>query len=189
MRKPMPGEPLRSLEIFVARLAQQRNIEPMKAVHIFRLIYEQTPKGGLSDEDLENLTGYKQSEIRRVLRMLQETRLAVYRRGKHPKTEATRYYWRIDPETINVTLLNIKKRVLEKLKARLDYEESTTFYVCPSEGRKYTIEEAFENDFVCPSCGSPLVELDKLPRIAALQEAIRSLEEEIKRDEAKIFRG
>jgi len=173
----------------VARLAQQRNIEPMKAVHIFRLIYEQTPKGGLSDEDLENLTGYRQSEIRRILRMLHETRLAAYRRGKHPKTEATRYYWRIDPDTINITLLNIKKRVLEKLRARLEYEEATTFYVCPNEGNKYTIEEAFENDFVCPICGSPLVELDKLPRITVLQEVIRRLEEEIRRDESKIFRS
>lgn len=173
----------------MARLAQQKNIEPVKAVHIFRLIYEQTPKGGLSDEDLENLTGYKQSEIRRVLRMLHETRLAVYRRGKHPKTEATRYYWRIDPDTINITLLNIKKRVLDKLRARLDYEESTEFYVCPADGHKYTIEEAFENNFVCPVCGSPLVELDKTRRIEALREAIRMLEEEIRKDESKIFRG
>jgi len=189
LKKPAPGEPLRSLEIYVYLLAQKREIEPEKAVHIFRLIYEKSPSGGLSDEDLEHLTGYKQGEIRRILRLLHEARITVYKRGKHPKTEATRYYWRIDPENINVTLLNLKKRVLQKLRERLDVESTTTFYACPADGAKYTLEEAYLNDFTCPRCGMYLEQVDSTPRIEALQAAIRRLEEEIRRDEKRIFRG
>ena len=183
------SDPLKSLETLVAKLAEINQIEPRKAIHIFRLIYEQTPKGGLSDDDLEELTGYKQSEIRRILRLLESYKIATHRRRKHPEKEVARYFWRIDSDTINIVLLNLKKKVLEKLKNRLEYEESNNFYVCPQDGTKYTVEEALTMDFTCPRCGSLLEEYDRSGALDRLKRKIAKLEEEIRRDERRIYSG
>ncbi len=186
MKKQVKRDPLRSLELFVGKLAEANNIEPGKAVHIFKLIYDATPNGGLSDDDIESLTGYKQSEIRKVLRLLESYNLAVHRRRRHPEKEVSRYFWRIDGDTINIVLLNLKKKVLARLKERLQYEESKSFFICPEDGSRYTFEEAFNNNFTCPLCGA-LVEEDSGRGAERLRRKIDTLEEEIRRDEKKIY--
>ncbi len=177
---------MKSLEELVRKMSPSINVDPDKAVHIFRLLVSADNKG-LSDEDIEKRTGYKQSEIRRVLRLLYENSLAVYRRGRHPETGATRHYWRIDWDNVKIAILRRKKMVLAKLKYRLQYEKENTFYVCPVEGFRYTFNEAFDYDFTCPRCGSLLEEEDNTHIIRFLEKRIKELEEEIARDEAKIF--
>lgn len=188
-RRGTPREVAKSIEILVARLAEKVSVEPEKAVHIFKLISSPENKKGLSDEELEDLTGYKQGEIRKILRLFYESRLAYYRRGKHPETEATRYYWLTDPELINSTLLRRKKAVVGKLKARLEYESGQEFYVCPADGSRFTFSEAFDLDFACPKCGLPLEQEDNSAYMRVLRERIEELEEEISRDERTIYTG
>lgn len=187
MRRHSRNSPVRSLEIYVRKLAQVNGIEPEIAAHIFHLIYEESPNGGISDDDLESLTGYKQSDIRRILRLLGEKRIIVSRKGRHPKKDATRYFWRVDSDTINVSLLNLKKKVLEKLAIKEAYENSNTFYACPSCGDKYSFDEAFINDFKCPRCGVVLDEMTNDRALARVRTAIESLREEIERDESRIY--
>ncbi len=179
---------VKSLERLIHDMAEKKGIDPHKAVHIFRLIVSPTNSRGLSDEDLEPLTGYKQGEIRKILRLLYDLRLATYRRGRHPKTGSTRYYWVVDREALNTSIVRRKKAVLEKLKTRLEHERSNTFYVCPQDGSRYTFDEAFDYEFVCPRCGFMLEE-DKSSAyyVRALEREIARLEEEIKRDERDIF--
>ncbi len=169
------------------RLAETHNIDPSKAVHIFHLILSETPKGGLSDDDIESVTGYRQSEIRKILRLLEDYGIAVHRRRRHPEKEVSRYFWRVDPDNINIVLLNRKKLVLQRLKERLKYEEENTFYVCPSDGTRYTLQQALENDYICPRCGSVLEEEDRSGGISKLRSRIEALEEEIKRDERRVY--
>ncbi|MCE4602742.1 MAG: transcription factor [Desulfurococcales archaeon] len=183
------GHDLSGLEELLYRLASNKGIDPEKTIHIFRLLLQNTGQKGLSDEDLESLTGYRQGEIRKVLRLFYEIHIASYRRGRHPETGATRYYWKIDVDTININMIRRKKAVLEKLKKRLEYEEGTAFYRCPNDGSRYTFDEAFEYDFTCPKCGSILEEDDNRPYIEILRSTIKKLEEEIKRDEAGIYTG
>ncbi|MEB3774351.1 MAG: transcription factor [Desulfurococcales archaeon] len=177
------------LEEMLYSLARNKGIDPDKTIHIFRLLLDSAGQKGLSDEDLEALTGYRQGEIRKVLRLFYEIHIASYRRGRHPETGATRYYWKIDLETMNINLIRRKKAVLDKLMHRLRHEESTTFYVCPNDGSRYTFDEAFENEFVCPKCGSLLEEEDNTPYIEVLREVTRRLREEIERDEKSIYSG
>ncbi len=66
---------------------------------------------------------------------------------------------------------------------RLEYEKSNTFYRCPNDGTRYTLEEAFENEFQCPKCNALLEEEDNSEIIRLLEEEIARLEEEIRRDE------
>jgi len=174
---------LAALYEFVRRVAEKNGNDPEVAVTILKLLLTRRDGKGLSDEDLANKTGYKQRDIRAVLRLFYNLRLASYLRGRHPETGSTRYYWYIDLASVNTTLLWRKQQVLEKLKIRLEYERSNTFYRCPVDRTRYTFEEAFDNEFRCPRCDSPLEQEDNSEIIRMLEEEIRRLEEEIRRDE------
>ncbi|BAA81014.2 transcription factor E [Aeropyrum pernix K1] len=180
---------VKSLEIYVRKLAQANGIKPEMAAHIFHLIYEETPNGGISDDDLESLTGYKQSDIRRILRLLGDKRIIVSRKGRHPRKEATRYFWRIDSDTINVSLLTLKKKVLEKLVVKEAHDSGNSYYTCPRCGSKYSFDEAFTLDFTCPRCGEVLEEADSREGLERLRRTIDALREEIARDESRIYRS
>jgi len=179
---------IEALYEFIRRLALKLGQDPEKAVTIFRMLLSRQDGKGLSDEDIAEQTGYKQAEIRNILRAFYQLRLASYRRGRHPQTGATRYYWFIDMASVNMSLYWRKVQVLEKLKAKLEYEKNNVFFVCPQDGSRYTFEEAFEFDFQCPKCSSVLEEEDNSDVIEVLEEEIRRLEEEIRRDE-KILRS
>ncbi len=180
------SDPLDSLDKYVALLAHRSKLNVENTRKVLKAILESGQRG-ISDEELSIKFGLSQSEIRRILRLLYNNGLAKYRRGKHPELGATRYYWFIDLGSINIVLLNRKKAVLAKLKKRLEYEKSTTFYYCPYHPeRRYTLDEAFDYNFECPKCGAPLEEFDNRDRILVLEQTIRRLEEEIRQDEAKI---
>ena len=191
MKSGLNGMPVndlnKAIEVFIYKLAQRKGVDPDKAVHIYKLLLMSSGDKGLSDEDLEELAGYKQSDVRRVLRLLYDARIATYKKGKHPQTGATRYYWMIDADNINVSLLKRKKLVLEKLKTRLEYEKNNAFFLCPQDNTRFTFDEAFENEFTCPKCGSMLEENENSDYIKVLEEMISRLEEEIRRDERNVF--
>ncbi|GAB6148390.1 transcription initiation factor IIE subunit alpha [Stetteria hydrogenophila] len=169
------------------RAGASNNIDPQVVADVVKALMSDTSGKGLSDEDLERITGHRQGVIRRALRLLHDLQLASYRRGRHPETKATRYYWSLDADRVNIALYQIKRSVLGKLKARLKYEESNEFFICPRCGIRYSFNEAFEYDFTCPRCGSLLVEFDNRKIIETLRSIVRRLEEEIKRDEEEIF--
>ncbi|MEB3760361.1 MAG: transcription factor [Desulfurococcales archaeon] len=177
---------LRSLLLFVDLLARKNRLDPEKALTIFKALLASSEDSGLSDEDISLKMGYKQSDVRRILRTFYMYKLARYRRGKHPETGATRFYWYIDVNLLNSVLLWRKKAVLEKLKYRLQYEEENYFYRCPRDKTRYTFEEAYSYEFICPKCGSVLEEEDNTEIKKILSEYIKRLEEEIIEDERKI---
>ncbi|MDM7275985.1 MAG: transcription initiation factor IIE subunit alpha [Thermoprotei archaeon] len=185
------SEDVKSLERFIEKLAETSDVDAKKALHVFKLISDPGNKNGLSDEDLEELTGYKQGEIRRILRVFYDARLAYYRKGKHPKLDTTRYYWRIDGDTANSALLRRKKEVLNKLKLKLEYELNNTFYTCPKDNSRYTFSEAYgpEGEFRCPRCGALLQPEDNSQLVESLEREIKRLEEEIAEDEKKLYSG
>lgn len=182
-----PGDPLRDLEILVRELAERNDVDPQKALHIFKLIVNPESSDGYSDEDLEALTGYKQAEIRRILRMLYDARIAQYRKGIHPSHGLPRYFWRVDSNTLNYSLLRRKKSVLAKLRERLEFEMSNEFYRCPGDGSRYTFKEAYESEFRCPRCGALLELEDNSTVVKALREAVERLEREIEEDERRVY--
>jgi transcription initiation factor TFIIE subunit alpha len=176
------------LEKFVRLAAKRARLDDEVASIIFRKLLDSDEKG-LSDEDLELQTGVRQGEIRRILRLFYDLRLASYRRGRHPETGATRYYWRINLGTLNSILLARKKAVLRNLKLKLEYERSNTFYYCPYDGTRFTFDEAYEYNFQCPKCGAILEEYNQPELREYLARLIKKLEESISRDERGLGGG
>ena len=73
-----------------------------------------------------------------------------------------------------------KKKYLDRLKQRLEYEEAHEFYHCgTSTCMTRTFEESMESFFKCPTCGKPLNRIDNTELKAALRWKIKQLEEDI----------
>ncbi|MGC9135088.1 MAG: transcription initiation factor IIE subunit alpha [Caldisphaera sp.] len=178
---------INQLREFVRLLALKAETDDKMASEILDILLKTDPERGISDEEIESMTSYRQSDVRKVLRLLYDARLSTYRRGKHPETGATRYYWYIDMRGVSLAIIRRKKAVLEKLKSRVAYESNNEFYKCPKDNTRYTFDVAFEYDFICPKCGSMLELDDNKQYIDILKKRISLLEEEIKQDESKVF--
>ncbi len=135
------------------------------------------------DTEIIEKTKLNEQDVRRALYELHNLGLVAYRKTRNPEDSRYIYFWKIDTARINQVLLQRKKEVLNKLKERLRYEESNTFFTCPVDGVRLTFDEAMETDFKCPRCGSDLVAEDNEYFKERLREIIRELEEEISHEE------
>ncbi|HDJ51268.1 MAG TPA: transcription factor [Thermoprotei archaeon] len=151
---------------------------------VFRLLAKATKE--MLDNEIIEKTGLNEQEVRRVLYELHNLGLVTYRKSRNPEDSRYIYFWRVDSARVNQVLLQRKKAVLNKLKERLEYEESHTFFVCTIDGVRLTFDEAMENDFKCPRCGSELIAEENEEVKERLRKIIRVLEEEIKREEKLI---
>jgi transcription initiation factor TFIIE subunit alpha len=181
------GDLVRDLEVFIRDLAEKNDVDPQKALHVFKVLSDPGNVEGYSDDDIEALTGYKQAEVRRILRMFYDARMIQYRKGIHLSYGVARYFWRVDSNSINYLLLKRKKEVLEKLKQRLEYERSNEIYRCPKDGSRYVFKEAYANEFRCTRCGSILDLEDNSGLVKALEETVEKLEREIEEDERRLY--
>ncbi|QKR01019.1 transcription factor [Metallosphaera tengchongensis] len=136
----------------------------------------------LTDEDMANKLNIKVNEVRKKLYLLAEHGLVSYRRTRDKETGWYVYYWKANVDQINELLLSRKREILNKLRARLEYESTNEFYICPEDKSKYTFEEAFENEFKCPKCGVQLTYYDSAKMKEFLESKIREIEEEIERE-------
>ena len=139
-------------------------------------------KTELTDEEMANKLNVKVNEVRKKLYALAEHGLVSYRRTRDKETGWYVYYWKANVDQINELLLSRKREILNKLKARLEYETNNEFYICPEDKTKYTFEEAFENEFKCPKCGVQLVYYDSAKMREFLERKIKEIEEEIARE-------
>ncbi|MCC6044442.1 MAG: hypothetical protein RRE21_04095 [Desulfurococcales archaeon] len=180
-------DPMRDLEVFIRDLAERNEVDPQKALHVFKILSDPGNVEGYSDDDIEALTGYKQAEVRRILRILYDARMIQYRKGVHPSYGVARYFWRVDSNSINYLLLKRKKEVLDKLRQRLEFESSNEIYRCPRDGSRYVFNEAYINEFRCTRCGALLELEDNSGVVRALREAVERLEREIEEDERRVY--
>ncbi|ARM77113.1 transcription factor E [Acidianus manzaensis] len=136
----------------------------------------------MTDDEIANELGIKVNEIRKKLYLLADQGLVSYRRSRDKDTGWYVYYWKVNVDQINEVLINRKREILGKLKSRLEYESNNEFYICPEDKSKYPFEEAFENEFKCPKCGSQLTYYDSLKVRKILEEKINQLESEIEEE-------
>ena len=107
-------------------------------------------------EDSEIL---KLNTVRKTLYKLYSEKLAQFRRIRDKSTGWFIYYWWAEFDLLEPILLEKKQTLMRKLRDRLQYEEDNYFFICKGCGSsniKYRFDEAFELNFRCPECGSPL---------------------------------
>lgn len=134
----------------------------------------------MTEEDIVAKTGVKLNDVRRVLYRLYEHSLVGLRRTRDKDTGWFIFYWRVQTDQIEGFLIGQKKKVLEKLETRLEYERNRDFYYCYTPGcRRVTFEEATEYIFRCPVCNKPLTHYDNSKIIDALSRKIERIKSEL----------
>lgn len=153
-----------------------------------RTVFEMLVKRNkeLTDSEIVSETGINEQEVRRALYELHSLGIVAYKKKQSPEDGKFIYTWFIDGGRLNQVLLQRKKEVLSKLKARLNFESNNAFFVCDVDSVRLTFDEAFENDFKCPKCGADLKPEDNTATKELLKKMIVKLEEEISNEEKEV---
>lgn len=125
------------------------------------------------EPDIEEIL--KLNTVRKTLYKLYSEKLAQFRRIRDKSTGWFIYYWWHEFDFLEEIVLEKKKLVQRKLRDRLQFEENNYFFLCKNCNKiniKYKFDEAFELNFRCPDCGSPLEAQDNQSIINLLKEKI-----------------
>ena len=148
-----------------------------------RIVNQLKKVGRATEEDLTKATNIKLNELRKVLFKLNSFSLAASESVQDEKTGWLIFYWRLQEDQLESIIRAQKKRILEKLEARLEFERTHDFFSCSqSKCGRYTFEEAMEHLFKCSKCEGKLEHYDNSKAIEFLERKIKQLKEEIERE-------
>jgi len=135
-----------------------------------------------TDEIIANDCGIRLNTVRKVLYKLYDHGLVSCTRVRDEKTGWFIFYWRLQPDQLDAFIRSRKKRALDKLKQRLDFERDHSFFVCKTDSEiRVPFEEAMESSFKCGKCGNQLDSSENAEMIAVLESKIEKLEAELSR--------
>jgi len=133
-----------------------------------------------TDEEIASATGLKIKTVRKSLYDLFGRSLITGVRVRDPKRGWFVYRWKAQRDQTDGFIQTQRKKVLGRLKQRLDFEETHEFYHCGTPGDpNRTFEDAMESFFKCPTCSKPLNRLDNTELKEALRWKIKQLEEDV----------
>lgn len=140
-----------------------------------------------TDDEIANKTGIRLNFVRKILYKLYDHSLVSLRRTRDPKTGWFIFHWRLQPDQLQGFILSQKRRVLEKLNTRLEYEKNHDFYYCYTPGcKRIPFEEAVELVFKCPTCGKPVMHCENDKLLTALTKRVDQLRKELGECETSI---
>ncbi len=148
--------------------------EAVKIVEVLSQVDETT------DEEIVAKTEINLNNVRKILYKLYDHSLVALRRTRDKETGWFIFHWRLQPDQWEGFILNQKRRILDKLQARLEYERNHDFYYCFTPTcRRVTFEEAMELVFQCPTCNKPLMHFNNEKIIDFLTRKINELRKEL----------
>jgi len=135
-----------------------------------------------TDEEIASATGLKINVVRRALYDLFGRSLITGVRVRDLKRGWFVFRWRARRDQVDGFIDAQKRKAFERLKHRLDYEESHDFYSCGKpECSKFTFEDAIEIFFKCPECGMTLNPLDNSDVKEAFKWKVSQIQSEMKK--------
>ena len=148
--------------------------EALKLIEILKDSEETT------DDEIANKTGIRLNSVRKILYKLYDHSLVSLRRNRDPKTGWFMFHWRLQPDQLEGFILSQKRRVLEKLNIRLEYEKNHDFYYCYTAGcKRVPFEDAVELVFRCQTCGKPLMHYNNDEILDVLSKKVGQLRKEL----------
>jgi transcription initiation factor TFIIE subunit alpha len=148
----------------------------------------------ITDDQLADICGIKLNIVRKILYVLYGNKLAEFRKVRDKKSGWFIYYWHESFENLKELIILKQKQVLDKLNAKLSYEEDNVFYICENFANGasdnpdntqvcnniVTFENAMEENFKCKNCGGNLSHYDNDRIKEFLREKIAILRQNIK---------
>jgi len=142
--------------------------------------------GEATDEMITNdLKGEKEvrlNSVRKILYKLYDHGLVSCTRVRDEKTGWFIFYWRLQPDQLDAFIRSRKRRILDKLKTRLEFERNHTFFTCKTDPDVHVaFEEAMETSFKCAKCGNQLESSENGGMIRVLETKVEQIEAELSR--------
>lgn len=129
-----------------------------------------------TDEEIAGATGLKINIIRKVLYDMFGKALITGIRVKDEKKGWFVYRWRAKRDQVDNFIDNQKKKILDRLQKRLEYEESSEFYHCGNNDcSNVKFDFAVEQFFKCSTCKEPLNMIDNNQVKEALRQKIEQI--------------
>lgn len=141
----------------------------------------------------KNVSEFKlASSIRREINMtrnmlyrLYDHNLVSFMRKKDKKKGWYIYYWTFNLKRVKYLTENLKKQRIERLTERLEREQSTQFFSCPTPCIRLSFEQATDFEYKCPECGQLLHQEDNTNKIAEIKAEITQLHKDLKEKNEK----
>jgi len=146
------------------------------AVKIAKVLKE---LGRATDDQLASKSGVNLNEVRKILYALHNASLVSIDRARDEKTGWFIFYWRLQPENAEGFIINQKRKILERLQAKLNHEKTHDFYQCPNCKLRMTFENAVESLFQCSHCQGPLEHVDNAQIVKILEDRIGMIRKEL----------
>jgi transcription initiation factor TFIIE subunit alpha len=146
-----------------------------------KLAKELQVKKQATEDDLSKATGIKLNDVRKILFRLNCFSLAASESIQDEKTGWMIFYWKLQAERLDSIIRTQKRKILDRLQTRLEFEKNHDFYICKNNNcGKFPFEEVVESIFRCPKCGGELDHFDNSEVIATLESKLAALQEEVK---------
>lgn len=136
--------------------------------------------GEITDEEIVAKTDIRLNIVRKILYKLYDHSIVSLRRTRDKNTGWFIFHWKLQPDQLDGFLTNQKRRILEKLDTRLNYEKVHEFYYCGTpDCRRLPFEEATEYVFRCPKCDKRLMHFDNKEMISFLTKKTEQIRSEL----------
>jgi transcription initiation factor TFIIE subunit alpha len=132
-----------------------------------------------TDEKVAEELGLKLNVVRKVFYKLYDYRLASYVRTKDKDIGWYIYTWKLDLPRVQKVIFDRKKKVLEDLTGKLEYETNTVFFACSNDRFRIPYDIASERSFRCPQCEGTLEFINNQKVVERLENEIKQLQDEI----------
>ena len=131
-------------------------------------------KKNVSEFKLADSVKQEVNVVRNMLYRLYNANLVSFIRKKDKKKGWYIYYWTFESRKV--------KYLLQRLKNRLDREKQGNFYACPNQCVRLDFDQATNFEFKCPECGEIIQQEDNTKKIKKIEEEIKELEKELKKN-------
>ncbi|OLD01044.1 hypothetical protein AUG19_06835 [archaeon 13_1_20CM_2_54_9] len=136
--------------------------------------------GTTTDDVIATQANVRLNTARRILYKLYDHALVTCTRSRDETTGWFIYHWKLQPDQLDTFVRSRKKKALEKIRTRLDYEKDHSFFMCKAcLTIRVTFEDAMESAFRCSGCNGQLISEDNSKTIQVLEESARRLESEL----------
>ncbi len=133
-----------------------------------------------TDDEVAKESEVSLNVVRKVLYKLYDHSLITCTRERNDQTGWYTFRWRIQPSQLDAFIRIRKRRILEKLKNRLEFERGHNFFLCKKcPEMRVTFEDAIESAFRCSKCGNQFMSADNDKIIFELSQVIDKIQKEL----------
>jgi len=153
--------PTEKKELSVTLKQVLKDFGNQEAIKIAKILIE-IDDDEITDERIAELTKIKLNIVRKILYILNENKLTMFKRVRDKRSGWFVYYWNENFDNLPNLLQERRNDVIEKLEIRMKFEEQNYFFRCNNGCKnRYIFIDAMEHNFRCPECSGGFLEEDR----------------------------